>query len=290
MASSGTLPPPSPSPLAHSEETEPVEDAAVAAPSAPADPLDTIPELTTKPAVTVDDKVEALHLLADSVAQQRQVAANAVIYHPLSLGTFVLFFGMIYQYLYKGQRSDWVLIGTTSAGVLMSMLITVRWLTGGYLEQAEKIGTWKWLDQGRDSAGSPAVGDSDEILLTRFGKEPIGTVIIRGERDNTTASGGSSSANKKPRRNAPTTGLIRGWTVKQRYRGKGVGQGLLEEAVKLCQTKGWSGPEFAEDHAHSARLLPATFNGPFNKGVRRAREALEKVRDDMAPSTKRGKR
>ncbi|KIV87739.1 hypothetical protein PV11_03264 [Exophiala sideris] len=281
MASSGTLPPPSPSPLAHSEEVDATEDDTVVV-TTPENPVDEIPDLTTKPAVSVDDKVEALHLLADSVAQQRQVASNFVILHPLSLGTFVLLFGMIYQYMYKGERSDWMLIGTTSAGVLMSMLVTVRWLAGGYIDEAERIGTWKWLDQGRDADASPAVGESDEILLTRFGDEVIGTVIVRGERD--------TGASKKPRRNAPTTGIIRGWTVKRRYRGKGIGQGLLEEATKLCQTKGWGGPDFADDHAHSTRIMPATFNTGFKKRDRKAREMLEKVRDDMVPTTKKGKR
>ncbi|KAI1610934.1 hypothetical protein EDD36DRAFT_307290 [Exophiala viscosa] len=281
MASSGTLPPPSPSPLAHSEEVGAGEDDTVVV-TTPENPLESIPELSTKPAVSVDDKVDALHLLADSVAQQRQVASNFVIFHPLSIGTFILFFGMIYQYMYKGQRSDWFLIGSTSAGVLMSMLVTVRWLAGGYIDEAEKVGTWKWLDQGRDAENSPAVGEADEVLLSRFGDEVIGTVILRGERD--------TGASKKPRRNAPTTGVIRGWTVKRRYRGKGVGQGLLEDATKLCQNKGWSGPEFAEDHAHSKRILPSTFNSGFSKRDRKAHEMLEKVRDDMAPSTKKGKR
>ncbi|KAJ9644928.1 uncharacterized protein PV06_08782 [Exophiala oligosperma] len=281
MASSGGLPPPSPSPLGTSSEVY-AEDAVAESKN----PLDDIPDLTTRPAVSEDDKVEALHLLADSVAQQRQVASSAIMYHPLTLGTFVLGFGLVYQYLYKGQRSDWMLIGTTTAGILMSILVTIRWLTGGYLEEAENVGTWKWLSKGRETDDSPAVGDADEILLTRFGDEVVGTVIIRGERE--TPSGGSP---RKPRRNAPATGVIRGWTVKRRYRRKGVGQGLLEEAVKVCQIKGWNGPEFAADHAHSARPLPATFSGTFTKRDRQARDMLEKVKEEMTPTAgKRGKR
>lgn len=280
MASSGALPPPSPSPLGTSEVY--TEDAVVESKN----PLDSIPDLTTRPAVSEDDKVEALHLLADSVAQQRQVASSAIMYHPLTLSTFVLCFGLVYQYLYKGERSDWMLIGTTTAGILMAILVSIRWLTGGYIEEAENIGTWKWLSKGRETHDSLAVGDADEILLTRFGDEVIGTVIIRGERE--APAGGSP---RKPRRNTPTTGVIRGWTVKRRYRRKGVGQGLLEEAVKLCQINGWNGPEFAADHAHSARPLPATFSGTFNKRERQARELLEKVKEDMTPNTsKRGKR
>ncbi|KAK5551939.1 hypothetical protein LTR46_010056 [Exophiala xenobiotica] len=283
MTSSGGLPPPSPSPLATYIEGNTDVKTAVA----PQNPLDSIPELTTKPALTEDDKVEALHLLADSVAQQRQVASSAIMYHPLTAGIFVLLFGLLYQYMYKGERSDWMLIGTTSAGILMSMLVTIRWLTGGYIDEAENIGTWKWLEQGRKEYDSSAVGDADDILLTRYGDEVIGTVIVRGQRDTPVGS-----SPRKPRKNAPTTGVIRGWTVQRRYRRKGIGQGLLEEAVKLCQTKGWSGPEFADDHANSARLVPAPFMGFLNKKERQAREMLERVKEDLAPTAagKRGKR
>lgn len=301
MASStGSLPPPSPSPLV--QELESGEDTVLST-TISEDALDAIPELTTKPAVTEDDRVEALHLLADSVAQQRQLAATAAIFHPGTFAVFAVFVGLLYQNLYKGARSDWTLIGTTSAGILMAILITVRWLSSGYIEEAEKVGTWKWLDQGRSTGGGAsgsdietAVGDSDEILLTRFGDEVIGTIIVRGRRENpySTSTGGTgNSSPKKSRRNLPVTGLIRGWTVKRRYRRKGIGHGLLEEAVTLCQNKGWMGPEFAEDHANSALVLPQTFNGGFRKRERLASEMLEKVKEEMSSaggSGKKGKR
>lgn len=251
-------------------------------------PLDSIPDLTTKPAVTNDEKVEALHLLADSVAQQRQVASTAVIFHPLTLAVLVLLCGLAYQNLYKGSSSDLALVGTTSAGILMAILITVRWLTSGYIFEAEKVGTWKWLNSGRDDDDSGVVGSEDEILLTRFGDEIIGTVIVRGVRDSASASGTSSP--RKPRKNTPTTGYIRGWTVKRRYRRKGIGQGLLEEAVAVCQTKGWNGPEFADDHAHSAKVLHPTFSGGFRKREKQAREMLERVKEEVGSSGKKGKR
>ncbi len=285
MASAGVLPPPSPSPLIQIEESGNYKDAVTQPESA--DLSNSIPELTTKPAASDDDRVEALHLLADSVAQQRQLAANAVIFHPASLCVFVLLFGLVYQYLYKRRASDWLLIGTTTAGVLMAMLVTVRWLSGGYIDEAEKVGTWKWLDRGRDDSDSPAVGESDEILLTRFGDEVIGTIFVRGERD-----ASATGSPRKSRKNAPVTGVIRGWTVKRRYRRKGIGQALLEEAVKLCRANGWSGPEFADDHANSARLLPGTFNGGFSKRERQAREMLERVKEEMGAvgGGKKGKR
>lgn len=248
--------------------------------------MDSVPELTTKAAVTEDDKVEALHLLADSVAQQRQLASSAVIFHPGTFATFALAIYILYQNMYKGSRSDWTLIGTTSAGILMAMLVTVRWLCGGYIEEAEKVGTWTWLNQGRgdgDGDGeSTAVGDSDEILLTHFGDEVIGTVVVRGRRDNPySTAGGTSPRKSRNHKTVPVTGLIRGWTVKRRYRRRGIGRSLLEEAVKLCRDKGWSGPEFAEDHANSARVLPQALNGGFTKRERLAGEMLDKVKEEM---------
>ncbi|KAJ9604483.1 hypothetical protein H2200_011319 [Cladophialophora chaetospira] len=238
------------------------------------DPLATLPELTTKPAASEDDKVEALHLIADSVAQQRQLASSAIIFHPVTLGVLVLFFGLTYQYFYRGALSDWGIIGTTSAGILMAVLISVRWMTGGYIFEAERVGTWKWLDDGREGADSGIVGSQDEILLTRFGDEIIGTIVVRGIRESSASSG-------KTRKNAPTTGVIRAWTVQRRYRRKGIGQGLLEEAIALCQSKGWLGPEFADDHANSAKIIHPTFSGGFKKRERQARETLQRVIEEQ---------
>ena len=249
----------------------------------PVDPLKSLPELTTKPAVTEDDKVEALHLIADSVAQQRQLASTTIIFHPFTLCAFVLLFGLTYQNLYKGSSSDWAIIGTTSAGILMAGLVTVRWLTGGYIFEAERIGTWKWLNEGRDDPDKAIVGSEDEILLTRFGEEVIGAIVIRGIRDPTSSSG-------KSRKNAPTRGFIRAWTVMRRYRRKGIGQGLLEEAIALCQSNGWSGPEFADDHANSAKIVHPTFEGRFKKMDRQARQMLERIIEQQGATGKRGKR
>ncbi|EXJ55872.1 hypothetical protein A1O7_08803 [Cladophialophora yegresii CBS 114405] len=282
---SGTLNSTAPSPQCHSywhsEMANNDDDSTVAA-------LASLPELTTKPAATDDDRVEALHLIADSVAQQRQLASTAIIFHPLTLCALVLLFGLAYQNLYKGSYSDWALVGTTSAGILMAVLITVRWLTGGYIFEAERVGTWKWLDEGRGGGDSHSdteiVGSHDDILLTRYGDEVIGAIVLRGVRD-PSPGGGRSRKNA-----APTVGQIRAWTVKRRYRRKGIGQGLLEEAVACCRDKGWQGPEFAEKHANSAKLVHPTFSGGFTKRERQAREMLQRVIEEQGTSTAGGKK
>ena len=265
--------------------------------TSPPHPLADVPPLTTKPAASEDDKVEALHLIADSVAQQRQLASRAITLHPGILSLLVLVLGLVYQNFYKGSRSDLAIVGTTSAGVMMAFLVSVRYLSRGYIEEAESVGTWKWLDKGREDADS--VGEGDEVLLSRFGEEAIGALIMRGVREQTTSSGSGNNSPRKRRqntggKNSSVTGKIRGWAVKYRYRRKGVGAELLEEAIKLCQERGWQGPEFAEDHANSARLLPNTFNGGFNKTERKAKEMLEKVKEEAGAATtstsKKGKR
>jgi GNAT superfamily N-acetyltransferase len=246
----------------------------------PGNLLDSLPELTTKPAVIEDDRVEALHLIADSVAQQRQLASTAIIFHPFTLCALVLLFGLAYQNLYKGSYSDWAIVGTTSAGILMAVLISVRWLTGGYIFEAERIGTWKWLNEGRDGDSEHGiVGSQDDILLTRYGDEVIGAIVLRGVRNPTSPLTGKSRKNLPP-----TTGHIRAWTVKRRYRRKGIGQGLLEEAVAWCRDKGWQGPEFADDHANSAKIVHPTFTGGFRRRERQAHEMLQRVIEEQGSS------
>lgn len=298
MASStGSLSAPLPSPLAQSSSFADNQAEHTSTSITSRDDHATLPTLTTTPATTLDDKVDALHLLADSVAQQRQLASKAIIFHPSTLSLLILALGLVFQYFYKGTQSDLAIVGTTSAGIIMSALITVRWMTGAYIEEAERIGTWKWLNLGRDGgAGTPGavvVGDEDEILLTRFGDEVIGTLFLRGVRESSGAGDsasstsanttGNSSPTKRARaaKNLPVTGQIRGWTVKQRFRHKGVGTALLEEAVSLTQRHGWLGPEFAKDQANSAKLLPSTFLGGFVKREKLAGEALERVKTEM---------
>ncbi|RVX75058.1 hypothetical protein B0A52_01335 [Exophiala mesophila] len=297
MPSSGTLlPPPSPSPLAQNPTYYHVTQDTLTSDSTPSsNPLDSIPGLTTQPARTEDDKVEGLHLLADSVAQQRQLASTAILFHPSTIAILILTFALSYHYLYHGSRSDLAIIGTTTSGIFMAVLITARWLSSGYIEQAERVGTWKWLNRGRQDNSNHGiiVGEEDEILLTRFGDQVIGTIVIRGVRERSTTTTSSSSGNsspKKSRAKIPVTTVIRGWTVSRKYRHKGVGTGLLEQAVDYARQKGWAGPEFASDHAHSARVLPETFHAGFVKREIEARELLDRVKQEKSQEVKNGRR
>ncbi|KAL9005799.1 MAG: hypothetical protein Q9188_001417 [Gyalolechia gomerana] len=67
-----------------------------------------------------------------------------------------------------------------------------------------------------------------------------------------------------------------------RYRGNGVGRGLLEEGVRVavqrgCILGGGKGVEFEGGHANSHRVLPEMFNRGFERSERRARAVLEEV-------------
>jgi ribosomal protein S18 acetylase RimI-like enzyme len=195
------------------------------------DSLDGIPALTTYVATEPDDVVPALKLVADSVAQQRQIAARILIFHPLNWAVMIAAFAGMLQFLYK-DSSDLALVFTTSAGMLMAGFAAVKWMSSGYIDFAESI-NWNWL-----------VAD-DQVLITKFGDEVIGTCILGWEK-------GEGRGN---RRKTWGKGVIKGWAVRMRYRGKGVGSALLEEAVKVVEKKGGDEIIFADDHA-SRFLFP----------------------------------
>ncbi|OJD34779.1 gnat family [Diplodia corticola] len=228
----------------------------VTAPTA-ADPLlADVPELATAAAVDDEDKTAALRLVADGVAQQRQAASWALLSHPAVIGGYVLLLALLYKYMYR-QPGDVPLLFTTGAGVTMACLVAVRLLTSGYIRHAESV-NWSFLDEGADS-----------VLVTRFGGQVIGALVLGW-------AGPSSTGNKAARRRKGR-GVIKAWTVKLRYRGKGVGTGLLEEAVKETVKRGGEGVEFAEDHANSRRFLPHYFNGFIDRREDHAHEALRDV-------------
>ena len=190
---------------------------------APQDPLAGVPELKTYITYDEDEKIEALRLAADSIAQMRQAANYSLITHPLNLAVAVALMALMARFMME-RKKDPYLAGTTCAGIIMAALAAARYITKGYLFAAEDI-SWEWL------------GDAD-IMITKFGEEVIGAVIIDW------VSGESRQKRKKAWR-----GEILAWTVKRKYRTKSVGSALLEEAVKEAKKKGAETIEFADDHA-----------------------------------------
>ncbi|TKA76874.1 hypothetical protein B0A55_03196 [Friedmanniomyces simplex] len=265
MSNSATsLPPPSPL----SQPVDSPMEAAFGGP--PEDAMADVPELTSYVTDSDEDRVAALKLVADSIAQMRQAANNALVWHPLNMAVGVALLALVARYTYE-TRQDKTITGLTCAGIIMVFLASFRYLTQGYLFAAEAI-DWEWL------------GDAD-VIVTKFGDEVIGTVVVQW------VSGEGRAKRKKAWR-----GEIIGWTVRLKYRKKGVGGALLEEAVKEAKKKGAETMEFADDHASmlpdrtfhilyrfvmliffsadSKRVLPSLYNSTFDKRDRKGRELL----------------
>jgi GNAT superfamily N-acetyltransferase len=193
-------------------------------PSQPANPLDGVPDLNTFLAESEADRIEALKLIADSVAQQKQVASRMLMSHPVNVAIFGLLIAVVGQQLYKGPDDVAVLL-TTFTGMTVAALAFVRWLTGPYVLLAEKIITWEWLDE-------------DTIIATRYGDKIISALVLGWDPP--------SSEKSRGRRKKGGKGVIRGWCVVPRYRGRGEGQALLEEAAAVTQKRGGDGLEFED--------------------------------------------
>lgn len=242
------------------------------------DPLDGVPPLTTELATEEADIIAALKLVADSVAQQRNVAARVLLFHPLNVVVFTVLFSIIMQYLYKPGNFGKML--TTATGVVMMALVSVRQLTSGYIFAAEEINKG-WLSD-------------DQILISKFGEDVIGALVFGWEK-------GEGRGNRRKSRGK---GVVRAWTVKLRYRGKGVGTELLEQAVQETRKRGGDDLVFSDDHASkfehvyhiglsanklidSKMFLPKFFQAPLLRKDDKYRKQLE---DISGANLGRGKR
>ncbi|KAE8377388.1 hypothetical protein BDV26DRAFT_293234 [Aspergillus bertholletiae] len=107
-------------------------------------PTQNVPDLTTTLAYTVPKKTASLRLISDRIAQQRQTAARAILLHPQTLILLALTLIILFQCLYK-TPSDWPLLLPTATGCISAVLRLTRYATRGYLDEAERVGTWRWL-------------------------------------------------------------------------------------------------------------------------------------------------
>ncbi|KAK2054217.1 acetyltransferase [Colletotrichum caudatum] len=245
------------------------------------EPLDDIPPLSLEVLSTREDKAEALRLVADSIAQQRQQASYALVFHPVPLTGLALALAVAYQYSYGRQRDIGMAL-TLLSGVIMSYLLAIRWATAGYLQIAEQM-SWSFIRPHPDASPD----EEDLVLGTRFGSEIIGALVLHLEPAIPLAATTFSSK----RRNKAGSfrggkGIIRAWTTKLRYRGKGVGTDMLDEAVRIARERCGKDAEvgFALEHANSQMVLPKFFNGTFRKRERWAAKTLDGVlaQRDMA--------
>jgi GNAT superfamily N-acetyltransferase len=259
--------------------------------NASSDPLADIPPLSIHTTTSEEDQISALHLIADSVAQQRQTASRALIFHPINLAILGGLLAVVAKVLpiwtgsakYGLEVGDYMLIGTTWCGLVMAGLVSVRWVTAGYLVMAEERGTWAWLNRGLGEEK-----ERDCVIVSRFGEEIIGALVLRFTNLDTD----EQAVNKKKSRTRGSKrekGEIRAWTTKLRYRGKGVGTGLLEEACRICKERGVEEIGLASEHANSGRVLWVVFIGGFERRVARARAWLGRVWEEAEGVEDKGK-
>jgi len=250
----------------------------MASPQATPDGDSDIPPLSLEILTERADKAAALNLVADSIAQQRQRAAFHLVFHPLLVAVLVAALAAVYRYAWIGNSQHD--LGTTlmlASSTVMTYLIGIRFATSGYLRTAEAL-SWDFISPG---PGAP----EDLILGTRYGQDIIGALVLRLERpasDHTNGSSGGGGRRKSHSRQNSLKGgrgVIRAWTTRLRYRGKGIGGDMLHEAVRVTRERCGKDAEvgFAMEHANSVMVLPEMFNRPFRKGEMRAAKALDKV-------------
>ncbi|KAI0395906.1 hypothetical protein F5Y17DRAFT_170149 [Xylariaceae sp. FL0594] len=287
-------PSPPASPLAASGEP-------VSAYSTPDDP----PPLSTHILESQADKENALRLIADSIAQQRQAAASHLISHPLLLAPLAATLAGTCRYAW-GVRQDPGTVLLTSCGVALAYLLAIRYATAGYIQAAEALG-WSWLSA--SGSPNPAPSEQDIIIGRKIGDQLIGALVLRLEPWSPSIAASSHAGAHSPnnqshshnhnhsssKRRSRTSllrggrGVVRAWTVKLRYRGRGVGRDLLHEAVCVARERCGRDAEvgFAAEHANSSPVLPELFNAPFRRGERRAAKSLEKVVGQLESARRR---
>ncbi|KAH7122996.1 hypothetical protein EDB81DRAFT_224891 [Dactylonectria macrodidyma] len=212
--------------------------------------------LTYEVLTTPRDKADALKLVIDSVAQQRQVASRDVIFHPLSVSILVGVLAIAYVAM-DAVGNDFIAMTITFCGIVLVYLSVIRYAASAYIRVAEETDWTSWLDGQEDT--------ETLVLGARYGAEIIASVFLLLPKRNTRAK-----ATQTPKAS------IRAWTTRLRYRRRGLGGDMLREAVKA--SKQLKGPkcivEFAHDHANSTVALYPVFNGPFGSRQAQAISAL----------------
>jgi hypothetical protein len=254
---------------------------------------DDTPPFSLELLTTHTDKAAALQLIADSITQQRQHTTRHLASHPLPLAALLATLTALYHYANATQHDlHTTLMLLSSAG--MAYLLTIRFLTSGYLHAAEDL-THDFLSSAQAAAGGGGRGQEDLVLGTRHGTELVGALVLRLERSfpvdghghghghGRSGSSGSSRRKAHSRQGSLKAkggkGVIRAWTTRVRYRGRGLGGDMLREAVRVTRERCGRDAEvgFAREHANSVVVLPEVFNRPLRRGEMQAARALEKV-------------
>ncbi|KAF9775888.1 hypothetical protein IL306_005976 [Fusarium sp. DS 682] len=216
--------------------------------SEPTEPPPLSIEILTDP----KEKKDALKLIVDSVAQQRQTASRALIFHPIPLSIIIAVLATAHYGAGVGKDISAML--TIYPGIIITYLVAIRYFTSAYIRIAEQTNWLEWMKHD---------GIEDTIIGARFGKDIIAAAVLRLNKSDKSA-------------------FIRAWTTRARYRRRGLGEDMLRESVKIAKQKlgRECTVEFAQDHANSQLPLKDIFNAPFIMRQAKAKKALSAALKD----------
>ncbi|KAL7274970.1 hypothetical protein RUND412_002101 [Rhizina undulata] len=213
---------------------------------------ETLQELSIYSAQTTKERQDALKLISDSVAQMRQTVNRSIFFHPLTLPPYIAFLSAL---VYRAQ--DPVLTLLFLVGITIATMSLCGRFTEPFLERAEAVGS----DAGYEEYVAEKGGR--EVVVARWGGEIIGAVSVDMKK------GKAGEA------------IVKAWTVRLRYRRKGLGRDLLEKAVEIARARLGDNctVRFAEDHANSYRhpKMPKTFQKVLDERETQAREVLAEI-------------
>jgi hypothetical protein len=275
--------------------------------------FDDIPDLSLEILAAPEEKKQALDLVADSIAEQRQDVAWSLVFHPVSIVGLVASLAVV-QHQTRPLREvlGMALPILIVATFLATYLVIVRHLTAPYTRLAASM-SFAFLSPDTDpirpgsrSTSASMIPDhrSDLVLAARSDVgEIVSVVVLRLEpkQPYTGIAGLSpggppagpkkrskgSSGNAGPLRGGK--GVIRAWTTTRAWRQRSAGTDLLREAVRVTRERCGKDAEvgFAREHANSHMVLPEMFNSAFRRRERCAALTLDRVVGEYEVARKR---
>ncbi|KAJ5726851.1 hypothetical protein N7493_005878 [Penicillium malachiteum] len=88
---------------------------------------------------TESELVTVLHLITDSIAQQREIARKSILYNPIYWIIIILLFDYLYRMLYYDDV-DWIIILVTWSATIMYTINGVKIWVNGYSDEAARVG------------------------------------------------------------------------------------------------------------------------------------------------------
>ncbi|CAK7568260.1 MAG: hypothetical protein SEPTF4163_006246 [Sporothrix epigloea] len=248
--------------------------------------MDDIPPLSLGVLTEHADKVDALKLVADSIAQQRQTASRSMVFHPLNLAGLTATLGVAFQ---VNSNRDLGVNLSIMSGIIMAYLMTIRYFTAQYIPLAEDL-NWDWILPIQHDGELDTDAEEDKIIGAKFGDEIIGALVLRLVPPNTeqlSSSAATASTTSRKKRSPSSInnyymgghGVVRAWTTVLRYRRRGVGSDMLHEAIQVTRDRCGKDANvvFADAHANSVMVVHEIFNRPFRTAEQWAAAALAKA-------------